>query len=250
MWKIIPLDVGTLYVTRSTQLARHGAKFDVGRIVAEPCIVWLLTNLDTGRVILVDTGPGEDTEWASVQHNPLQCAPEQRLSAVLAKYNLNCEDIDTVILTHLHWDHAYGALHLPNAKLYVQKEELRYAVAPLPSDRRVYENQLGDDIPYFLKLYNQYVFLDGDSVFDNGLEIITLPGHTPGSQGVVVDTKKGKYIIAGDLISIKEGWDLRIPCGLYTNMEDCYRSFAKMESYDAIVLGGHDYAPFELFKDK
>lgn len=33
MWKIIPLDVGTLYVTRSTQLARHGAKFDVGRIV-------------------------------------------------------------------------------------------------------------------------------------------------------------------------------------------------------------------------
>ena len=57
MWKIIPLDVGTLYVTRSTQLARHGAKFDVGRIVAEPCIVWLLTNLDTGRVILVDTGP-------------------------------------------------------------------------------------------------------------------------------------------------------------------------------------------------
>lgn len=248
MWKITPLDVGTLMVTRSTQIARHGAKFDVGKIVAQPCIVWLLTNLETGRHILVDAGPCEDTEWASAHHNRFIREPEQKLEAVLNSQGLSCEEIDTVILTHLHWDHAFGGLKLPNAKLYVQKRELQYAVAPMPNDMKVYENYLGDDLPFFLKLYRQYVLLEGDLQFDEGLEIITLPGHSPGSQGVVVDTEEGKVIIAGDLISVKEGWDLRLPCGIFTSTEDCYRSFAKMERYHALVLGSHDYTTFDLLK--
>lgn len=249
MWHITPLDVGTLMVTRSTQIARHGAKFDVGKIVAQPCIVWLLTDLETKRHILVDAGPCEDTGWASMHHNKFLRSSEQTLSSVLGKHGLRCEDIDTVILTHLHWDHAYGALELPNAKLYVQSKELRYAVAPLPNDLKVYENKLGEDIPYFLKMYRQYVFLDGDLTFDDGLEIITLPGHSPGSQGVVVDTEQGKVIIAGDLISVKEGWDLRLPSGLFTSAEDCYRSFEKMAKYHALVVGSHDYASFDLLKE-
>ena len=83
MWNITPLDVGTLMVTRSTQIARHGAKFDVGKIVAQPCIVWLLTNLETKGNILVDAGPCEDTEWASIHHNQFLRSSEQTLSAVL-----------------------------------------------------------------------------------------------------------------------------------------------------------------------
>lgn len=246
MWNITPLDVGTLMVTRSTQIARHGAKFDVGKVVLQPCIVWLLTELETDRHILVDAGPCEDTVWASAYHNQFLRGPEQQLSAVLASQGLRCEDIDTVILTHLHWDHAYGALELPNATLYVQTSELRYAVSPLPYDLKIYENVIGDDIPYFLKCYKQYAFLDGDCTLADGLEILTLPGHSPGSQGVVVDTPQGKVIIAGDLISVRESWDLRLPGGIFTNMEDCYRSFAKMERYDALVLGSHDYTSFEL----
>ena len=35
------------------------------------------------------------------------------------------------ILTHLHWDHAYGVLELPKAKVIVQKEELKYACLPI-----------------------------------------------------------------------------------------------------------------------
>lgn len=249
MWDIKPLDVGTLYVTRSTQIARHGAKFDVGKIVPQPCIVWLLTNLETNQHILVDAGPCEDEEWASKYHNRFECSEQQTLEYVLSQNGLRCEDIETVILTHLHWDHAYGALNLPNAKLYVQTLELQYAVNPLPNDLKIYENKLGDDIPYFLKLYKQYVFLNGDIDFAEGLKIITLPGHSPGSQGVVVDTPKGKVIIAGDLISVKEGWDLRLPSGLFSDAAACYQSFAKMEQYDALVLGSHDYSTFEILKE-
>ncbi|MDA8228253.1 MAG: hypothetical protein M0T74_11265 [Desulfitobacterium hafniense] len=38
------------------------------------------------------------------------------------------------MLTHLHWDHAYGVLKLPNAEVIVQSDELRYAIDPLPVD--------------------------------------------------------------------------------------------------------------------
>lgn len=249
MWKITPLDVGTLYVTRSAQIARHGAKNHVGDLVAEPLIAWLLTNLDTGRKILVDAGSNDDVTWVSKYHNRMEQTPEQTLKGALALHGLTCDDIDTVILTHLHWDHAQGAVNLPHAKLYVQRKELQYAVSPLPTDKMVYENDIGDDLPFFLKVYKQYEFLDGDVMFDDGIEIITLPGHSPGSQGVVVDTVKGKVIIPGDLVFLVEGWKSRIPAGLFLNMEECHQSFEKMARYHATVVGCHDYASFDMLKD-
>lgn len=40
--------------------------------------------------------------------------------------------------------------------------------------------------------------------FAPGVRLITLPGHSPGSQGVLVDTEKGKCLIAGDLFNSME----------------------------------------------
>lgn len=42
MWKITPLDLGTLSVTLASQICRHGVAHDVGKVVKAPCIAWLL----------------------------------------------------------------------------------------------------------------------------------------------------------------------------------------------------------------
>ena len=76
--------------------------------------------------------------------------------------------------------------------------------------------------------------------------MITLPGHSPGSQGVVADTEKGKFIMAGDLINTVENWETRIPSGIYGNMQDSLDSLDKMEQYDAVVLPSHDFAAFDM----
>jgi glyoxylase-like metal-dependent hydrolase (beta-lactamase superfamily II) len=77
-----------------------------------------------GRNILIDCGidmnnPKKKDIYAAAGaingHDPAE---------VLGTVGLKPEDIDTVIITHLHWDHVGGAACYPNAVFYLQKEEL------------------------------------------------------------------------------------------------------------------------------
>ncbi len=88
--------------------------------------------------------------------------------------------------------------------------ELQYAAAPLIIHRGSYDQKV--------IFKTQYTILNGDcsNVLD-GISVYFVPGHTPGSQAVAVDTKGGKYLLSGDLI------------GLY----ECY------ESNPMICSGGH-----------
>jgi len=248
-WKIMPLNLGTLQVTSGAQVYKHGVRQNVGEVLTVPCIGWLLQNDDTSEKVLVDAGPAEDDQWGSQYHNPIQVKEEQKLIYALMQHGVKPEEITTVILTHLHWDHAYGVLKLPYAKVYVQKEELRYAVAPLPPDAKHYELNIKSQLPFFLQFFHQLQLLHGDCTIAPGLEVVTLPGHSPGSQGVVIDTRKGRYLIAGDLINGLENWRCRLPGGLYCNMADCYASLEKIERLNVQVLPSHDYAAFALLKE-
>lgn len=249
MWEITPLDLGRLYVTNGGQICLHGAKSREGDAAPGPVISWLLTEIGTGRNILVDAGPCKDCGFATKYHNPLTRTEEQQLPAALARHGLRCEDIDTVILTHLHWDHAYGIFELPNAKVYVQEEEIKYAISPLKTDYKLYETKIAQSMgenPYFLKFYYRMELLKGDVKFADGLDIITLPGHTPGSQGVVVETPKGRYAIAGDCVNSYDAWQKRWPCGMFQDMFANLASIEKLDKLGCEVLASHDYSPFEI----
>ena len=90
-----------------------------------------------GDRILIDTGVGELPEKHRRFHT-IKREPGQALKAQLQKHNLKLEDIDMVINTHLHFDHCGNNASLPNAKFYMQEDELRYAYAP----RQVSESRL------------------------------------------------------------------------------------------------------------
>jgi len=244
MWKIKPLNLGKL------ETSKNGLTFGKGNGEKQevPCIGWLLTNAK-GEVVLVDPGPSDDEQWGTKYHNPFKKKDEQRLENVLRNDGFDPDDIKICILTHLHWDHAYGALKLHNAKIIVQSQELRYAVDPLPPDQKHYETNIKDRKPFFLDFYQQIETISGDCQIGNGLKVVHLPGHSPGSQGVVVTTEMGDYLIAGDLINIMENWNShpRIPPGIFYSLEDCYRSFAKIENLKVNVLPGHDWLAFEQF---
>lgn len=245
-WTIKPLDLATLKMTAGAQVYKHGVKQNVGEVIDTPCIALLLINDRTGKKIMVDAGPADDTVWGSKYHNPISRSEEQMLENALKKYDTTVDEIEMVILTHLHWDHGYGVLKLPNARVIVQKEEIRYAVCPLPLDKKHYELNIKEKMPFFLEFFNRIETVNGDVAVEDGIKVVVLPGHSPGSQGVVINTEKGKYMIAGDLINAVENWEKRLPGGLYGNMEDCYMSFDKIEEQGAIMIPSHDYAAFKI----
>lgn len=245
-WDIIPVNTGVLRSNHKGLV--YGAPDEHVYI---PCIVWILKSKETGEVILVDAGPTEDLEYGAKLHIPVTRTEEQYLPAALGKYGIQPEDVQTVIITHLHWDHAYGLLKMPNAKILIQRKEMQFAVAPEPlAEAKRYEANVKDIMPYYLKVWGQMEFLDGDVELRPGLKAVFLPGHSPGSQGIWVDTENGPYIMAADLINLEENWNDKKVCGGYTSLEECYDSFRKVEEIvektGATVLPSHDDCVFSL----
>ena len=95
-----------------------------------PCISWFGRSLSSDIRVLVDTGPAKQTPETSKLHQILEAGDAYRIDRVLRTHGIEPSEITHVIFTHLHFDHCSYAQYLPNAKIYVQKSELQYAVAP------------------------------------------------------------------------------------------------------------------------
>lgn len=237
-WKIKPINLGVMTVDKSNQ----GSLREAGQKAPVVIIAWLLTN--GSDHILVDTG-GSYPEWSAKYHNPMQQTAEQTLEKSLARNGLAPEDITTVINTHLHWDHCFQNHLFKNAVIYVQKEEFRYAVAPLPKDRRFYETDIG--LPNFLKCYKNYYFIEGDTEIKPGIKAVFIPGHTPGMQGIAVETSQGTYFLTSDAVPLYESWEKEPfePGRIYVNLFDVYRSVQRIKEIADFILPGHDLKVFQ-----
>lgn len=232
MLEIHPLDLGTLNVDKSGLTLRKG----LGTRVDAPCLGYLITG--GARPILVDSGPCVDPNWGTHHHNPLRRTQEQRLAAQLQRFSVTPDQVALVIVTHLHWDHCYGNAELPNARFVVQRRELAYAVAPLPCDAPIYESSLHP--VHFHAWLHRIDVIDGEADVAPGVRCIPLPGHTPGLQGVLVQTPGGRVMLASDHCPLFENFDLTIPTGIIHDLEAWYASTAKIRTLADRILPGHD----------
>jgi len=160
------------------------------------------------------------------------------------------EEIDLVVLSHLHWDHCLNAALFPNARFIVQRAELRYAAAPLPVHRPMY----GQDVPGarpLLPVKGNVEVIEGDRRIADGVTLVLTPGHTPGIQGVAVETSRGVHFIASDNIPLFDNWegypgDLpRVPNAIHVDLETYFASLARIEQVADFVLPSHDMRVLE-----
>lgn len=154
--------------------------------------VWLVRG--AGRCVLVDTGFNAAT--AARRRRDLLGCP----IAGLARLGVAPEQVQDVVLTHLHYDHAGNLAKLADARLHVQDAELDYATgrcmchAPL---RHAYEVE--DVVTLVRRVYqDRVVFHDGDAVLHPGIELLKIGGHTKGLQAVRVHTRRGWVVLASD----------------------------------------------------
>ena len=120
------------------------------------------------------------------------------------------------------------------ATFYVQQKELDYAMAPLAIQKNAYNQELISQ--------TKYITLNGASEITEGISVITTPGHSPGSQSVIVNTEKGNFIIVGDLICLYACMERNpmIINGLHTNLFEYYESMDKVAETGFHVLPGHE----------
>ncbi len=143
-----------------------------------PVYVHVIDHPD-GRV-LVDTGIKE--------LHPLVADMDPRLRP-LSEWDLDLGSIDMVVNTHLHFDHCGGNHLFAGKPIYVQRRELEDARTQDDYTIRDWVDPPGV----------RYVPVDGELELLPGLRLAPAPGHTPGTQMVVVSTGERPVVIAGDV---------------------------------------------------
>jgi len=163
----------------------------------------------------------------------------QSLEDGLGKIGLEPEDIEIVILTHVHWDHVGLASKLSKAKFIIQKAELEFARNPHETQKHFYDKGLMEGL--------NLEVIEGDRKIIDGVEVLFTPGHSPGGQSVVVDTPKGTAIITG-FCAILDNFDPPeevkgppvIPPGIHIDITQVYDSVLKVKQMADFILPLHD----------
>jgi len=180
------------------------------------------------RTIVVDTGPSSRRVW---------------LHKALESKGLAPEDVDIVILTHMHWDHCQNTDLFRNARILVHPTEMDYARNPNRADMAC--AQYLADMVDKMKLE---LVSEGDTIIE-GVSIVETPGHTKGHISVAVSAGNERVLIAGDALpdsgSVKRG----LPTNVFWDVEDARSSVEKMVASAKVFYPGHD-RPFRLEGDK
>jgi glyoxylase-like metal-dependent hydrolase (beta-lactamase superfamily II) len=159
--------------------------------------------IDTGKQrILVDTGAGE-----------LFGPTSGKIVANLHAAGYSPEDIDTVLLTHIHADHSGGLTVagkrvFPNAAVYVDKADpalwlSQAEEAKVPAARKTTFEQSRKTVGPYVDSGQLKTFTAPATLFP-GVSAVPLHGHTPGHTGYMIESKGQKLLLWGDTVHSTE----------------------------------------------
>lgn len=206
--------------------------------------LWVLRR--GSELILVDTG--YDHEEGERRGRPVQMNPGE----ALAPLGLSPDKVDTIIITHLHYDHAGGLKHFPNATIHMQAAEMAYATGPCMCHPTLKAPFTGDHVCEAVqRLFSgRLIFHDGDGEVAEGVTVHRIGGHSTGLQAVRVLTSAGWICLASDAAHDYENFLDEKPFPIVVNVQemlDGFRRIRTLASSDDLVVPGHDPLVRERF---
>jgi N-acyl homoserine lactone hydrolase len=134
-------------------------------------------------LVLFDTGIAEGHEEAERRYHPIIRRP---LREALTSIGVALEDVRAIANCHFHLDHCGGNPLFPGTPIFAQQAEYDAS------------DSLDYTLPEIVRFDGAKLELhDGDADIRGGVRIIPTPGHTPGHQSLLVETRDGRVLIAG-----------------------------------------------------
>ena len=140
--------------------------------------------------IVVDTGIGFRNDFIDALY------PHHSVSLIdeLNRCGVDERDVQLVVNSHLHFDHC-GQNHALACPIAVQQAELEAARQP---------HYTVDD--WATMPPHRARVLDGDTDLCDGVQVLLTPGHTPGHQAVVINSREETVLIAAQCIFRRDAW--------------------------------------------
>lgn len=155
-----------------------------------------------GKLILVDAGTAE-----------LLGPALGFLSNSIKAAGYRPEDIEAVLITHIHTDHTGGLVEgnkmvFPNAQIYISKPEVDFWMneansAKVEERHEKFFDEAAAKVGPYLKAGKVKTFEYGQPLFP-GITPIATPGHTPGHTFYALESKGEKMMFWGDIMHVAE----------------------------------------------
>lgn len=261
-WELLALRYATLHSTLAHQYLRWGSYGLPDAPQDLDYFFWLLR--DGGRVIAIDTG--FSTEVGARRGRSVHLAPSDALAMVGVRH----DQIDTLILTHLHYDHIGNVGSFPGARVLVPGSELDFWSSPLRDRPQLLEHIEPAEIAtlHALERDGRLERFDahtgaapgageshvgtGELELLPGLTAIALPGHSPGLHGLLVQTAGRPILLTSDAVHFYEEFERDRPYAIHTDLPAMYASYDRIRAlvaeHDATLLVGHDPLVAERFE--
>lgn len=166
----------------------------------------------------------------------------KQLIDALAEHNLKPNQIDILFVSHLHFDHFLNAELFQQAKIQVPERDLDYVL------NREY---IGCEDPYVPDVMIRHMealltpYCDGEEIVD-GLNAISLPGHTPGTSGLLATNDR--VLFAGDAVKNLWEFDKNMSPPAFFCSQRAVENYSTIKKIAEVVVPGHDN-PFRIKQD-
>ncbi|MBN9514386.1 MAG: N-acyl homoserine lactonase family protein [Alphaproteobacteria bacterium] len=216
--------------------------------------VWVAIPLDEsgkralgGKPIVIDTGFNATVgkqRGREVKKNPAD---------LLGDLGIDANEIEDVIVTHLHYDHIGNWDRFPKARFHLQDKEMNFATGRHMCKgpfRHAYECE--DIVGMVRVLYGgRVVFHDGDEELQPGISLHLIGGHTMGIQSVRINTRNGWLVLASDASHYFWGVNNDKLFSIVYSVADMLAGYDKLKKLadgrTEMVIPGHDAEVMKRF---
>ena len=199
--------------------------------------VWAIVNAE--RTVIVDTG--FDADAAQRRGRELVRPVAEGLKAV----GISPDEVEHIVISHMHYDHAGNQDLFPRARYYLQDAELAYCTGRCMLDPAV--GGVFDAGAVSAMIRNVYTgrvqFHDGDAEIAPGITVHKVGGHTRGMQIVRVSTQRGWVVLGSDSAHFYANLEPGRPFPILDSLPayvEAQRTALRLASSPQHFIPGHD----------
>jgi glyoxylase-like metal-dependent hydrolase (beta-lactamase superfamily II) len=209
--------------------------------ILQPLDFYVWAIVGPAGTIVVDTG--FDEAMGKKRHRDMIKPVRDGLAAL----GIAVEKVDTIIISHLHYDHCGNHDLFPQARYHLQDREMAYATGRCMCHQALRLPFEAEDVVAMVRkvFTGRAAFHDGDDEIVPGVSVHHIGGHSKGLQAVRVKTRRGNVVLAADATHLYdhiEGGRVFPITYSVAEVVEGYETLKRLASSPRHVVPGHDPA--------